>query len=146
MTDEDTTTKAADVLPFSKAKQTARPAKAARATKATPTKAAKPAKVAKAKKAAKPKAEGGIVRAASSVPTEGEARDEFDGKMYPLKKFPTQRQSDGTYVRGTVTRANLPAWRLARKAKREADAKASAAAKAEAKKAADANKKAAAKS
>lgn len=143
--------KTADVLPFSKAKQSGR--KPRTVTGATPapkvtkaTKASKATKSTAKRAAAKPKAEGGIVRAASTVAKEGEQRDEFDGKTYPLTKFPTVRQSDGTYVRGTVTRENLPAWRAARKAKRAADAAASAAAKAEAKKAAAATKKATATS
>lgn len=107
------------------------------------------AKAAAAKKAAAPKAptapkEGGVVRSASTISKEGEAKDEFDGKMYAVTKFPTSKNKAGETVRGTVTRANLPAWRAKRKEEREATKKKAAEAKA-AKAAKDAADKAAAK-
>lgn len=101
------------------------PSKAADKPKA----AADKAKAPKATKAAAPKkeatpqesGEGQIVRAKSTVPTEGTAICEFDGKEYPLKSFATIKNKEtGLYERGTITRKNLPLYRAARKAEREA--------------------------
>jgi hypothetical protein len=98
------------------------------------TKAAGSKKAGATKKAAAKKASGtGVVRRASTVSKEGTQKDEFDGKVYPITNFPTVRQADGSYVRGTVTRANLPAWRDQRKAERVAKKAAADKAKAAAK-------------
>lgn len=90
-----------------------KPAKAAKTTKAT--KAAKTTK-----KAPAPKKEGGVVRSASTVSKEGTQRDEFTGETLPVTAFPTVKQADGSYARGTVARKNLEAWRTSKKAAREA--------------------------
>jgi hypothetical protein len=101
-------------------------AAAAKATKA-PAKAAKaPGKKAPAAKASTPKT--GVQRTASTISKEGTQKDEFTGEVLPVTSFPTTRQKDGTYTRGTVARKNLQAWRDDKRAKREA-AKAAAAAK-----------------
>lgn len=105
-------------------------------------KAAKAAK-APAKKAAAPaKAEGDkIVRAPSTISKEGTQKDAFTGEVLPVTAFPTVKGKDGTYVRGTVARKNLEAYRAENKKNREA----AKAAKEAAKKEAAAKKAAAAK-
>lgn len=98
------------------------------------TKKAGATKKAATKKAATKKTGGtSVARRPSTVPKEGTRKDAFDGKEYPITNFPTVRQADGSYIRGDVTRANLPAWREKRKAERIAAKEAAAKAKAEAK-------------
>lgn len=141
MADETTNEQGADVLPFSKAKQTRRSRKV---TGRTPAKATTPAKAAKATKAtksakkttAKKASASGIVRKPSTVSKEGTQKDAFTGEVLPVTAFPTVRNKDGQQVRGTVARKNLEAYRAARKAQRAADKAKAEAEKAAAKKAA----------
>lgn len=112
--------------------------------KAAPAKKAAASKAPAAPKPAKEPKEGSIVRAKSEVSKEGSQKCEFDGQEYPVTNFPTVKQKDGSYVRGTVARKNLEAWRAQRKALREAG-KAQAALDKQAKKDAAAAEKAKAK-
>lgn len=107
-------------------------AKSAREAKAaTPPAAKKAAPPAKAPKAAKAPKEGGVVRTQSTVSKEGNQKCAFSGETLPVTAFPTVRQSDGSYVRGTVARKHLQAYRDQRKAEREAAKAAAAQAKAD---------------
>lgn len=107
-------------------------AKAAREAKAAGTapaakKAAPPAKAA-GKKATPPK--DGTARTQSTISKEGTQKCEFSGETLPVTAFPTVRQADGSYVRGTVARKHLEAYRADKRAKREAAKAATEAAKA----------------
>lgn len=89
-----------------------------------------PAKKAATKKASASASGGGVVRSKSTVSKEGTQKDTFTGETLPVTAFPTVRQKDGSYVRGTVARKNLEAWRAAKKADREKAKAAKATAKA----------------
>lgn len=136
MTESDTAPAAAPPAPKGRGRKTPGPkeaaAKAAReaksggtpppakAAKAPAKKAAPPAKKAAAKAPAAPK-EGGIVRAPSTVSKEGTQVCEFSGETLPVTAFPTVKQKEGGYTRGTVARKHLEAYRAQRKTEREAE-------------------------
>jgi hypothetical protein len=113
-------------------KRAARPAPKPSQKKATApaAKKAPAAKAPAAKKAAPPakKAASGVARTASTISKEGTQKCSFSGEVLPVTQFPTVKQADGSYARGTVARKHLAAFRAAKKAEREA-AKAAAASK-----------------
>lgn len=104
------------------------PKASSKATKAAPAKASTKKAPATKEKTGAPKE--GVVRRASTVSKEGTKIDAFDGKEYPVTKFPTYKNSKGEIVRGDVIRANLAAYREAQKAVRIEKAKEREAAKA----------------
>ena len=93
----------------------------------------------KGAKKAPPAAKKATDRRVSTVSKEGTQKDEFTGEELPVTAFPTVRRKDPEtgghyYVRGTVARKNLAAWREEKRKARAAEGGGTATKKATAKK------------